>query len=134
MIPTVATTKVLQRCATIACTTFVLAACRLITTSDCLAIATPGLDLTAVDALTLQSILPGLTVIIVHNGLRDSTVISSSFGYRSAGFAFGQDGVFSVTVRRSGYAESTKDNIVVGSDRCRHPNAVAVAFSLSPVP
>lgn len=133
MTPITSTIKVLQRCAALACTTFLLGSCRQIT-GDCLSIATFGIDLTAVDARTQQSILPGLTVIVVHNGVRDSSIISPSYGYRSAGLAVGQDGVFSVTVSKSGYGSVTKDNIVVGSDRCGHPSAVPVALSLSPLP
>ena len=93
-----------------------------------------ALDISATDARTHQSALPGATLVVVHDGVRDSTVIPPSFTGARVSLNDQQTGKFTVTVRKNGYQDASSDTVVVRAGDCGRPNTVQVDLTVTPLP
>jgi len=98
---------------------------------DCVSIGVPGLGISVVDARNRQSIQDGSTIIVVHNGVRDSSAIANPTPATESFFAFEQSGSFAIIVRHAGFQELTLNDVVVAADRCGHPKTAHVTAALT---
>jgi hypothetical protein len=109
-----------------------LSACHNPLEGDCVDIGVPALAISATDARTQQPVLAGASVILIHNGLRDSVTIPNPYAateYEPAAF---ESGTYSIVVRQVGFQEWTKTDVVVSADRCGHPNTAHIVAVLTP--
>jgi hypothetical protein len=125
--------KPFRYCAMVATLTTpaVLSGCQ---ASGCDSFGAFALDVSVTDARTQQSALPGATVVIVHEGARDSTVIPMSYTGTRVQLHDQETGNFTVTIRKAGYQNVSSNNVLVSSGDCGRPNTVRVDLTLSPVP
>jgi hypothetical protein len=99
---------------------------------DCISLGGYALAVSAIDARTHSSILPGSTIIVAHDGVRDSITVRESLEGSTVGVGGSKAGTFSVTVRKNGYTEATQTDIHVGNGHCGLPETANVSLALTP--
>lgn len=98
---------------------------------DCVSIGVPALSISAIDSRSRQSVLAGATIIVVHNGVRDSVSLPSSYSQTEYVSGFAESGSFIVIIRHSGFQEAMTNEIIVRTDRCGHPKTAFLTIVLS---
>ncbi|HEX8944193.1 MAG TPA: hypothetical protein VF785_13730 [Gemmatimonadaceae bacterium] len=98
---------------------------------DCVSIGAPALSISAIDSRDHHSVLGGATIIVVHNGVRDSVSLPSSYSQAEYVAGFAESGSFIVIIRHLGFQEATTNEILVKTDRCGHPRTAFLTIVLS---
>lgn len=111
--------------------TTLASACSAIFVGDCVDIGVAGLAISAVDARTQQSVLEGATVIVIHDGVRDSVTLHDQNPRPEYYTSFTQSGSFIIIIRIGGFREWTSNEVVVGRDRCGHPKTQHITAVLT---
>jgi len=109
-----------------------LSACRNPFEGDCVDIAVPALAISASDARTQKPVLAGASVVVIHNGLRDSVTIPNPYAAAEYEPAVFESGAYTIVIRQGGFQEWTKADVVVSADRCGHANTARVVAVLTP--
>lgn len=98
---------------------------------DCVSIGVPALSISAIDSRNHQSVLAGATIIVVHNEVRDSVSLPSSYSQAEYVAGFAESGSFTVIIRHPGFQEAMTNEILVKTDRCGHPKTAFLTIVLS---
>ena len=106
----------------------VASGCPLITSSDCVSIGVPGIQISVLDKRTNQ--IPSGTVVTVTDGDYRETLTLSGRVYVGAAE---RPGAYSIVVEAPGYARWTRENVsVVRSGSCKYLQPVTLTSELQP--
>ena len=94
--------------------------------------ARAAIGVTVIDSVTKQP-LAGATVTVVRaEGYTESVTMPDSSGMNQVGMAFERDGVYVVTVTRTGYRDWQAKDVVVTRDEC-HVQPVSLEAAMVPL-
>lgn len=103
---------------------------------DCVSIGYPAFVATVRDATTQESLIVGATVLAFGAGGADSVTYTSETPTTATSIVLWEgnfnEGIYTVEVRRPGYATWRRESVVLRTDGCGHPEeAVDLSALLS---
>ena len=94
--------------------------------------ARAAIGVTVIDSMTRQPLTGATVTVVSANGYAETVTAPASSGSYQFGFAYEKEGVYAVTVRRTGYHDWHIKDVVVTRDVC-HVQGVGLEAALMPL-